>query len=290
MALTIHLGAHKTASTHLQQSVRQVRDRLLAAGVFHADPVLLRGSLPLAAALAKGPGSVPARRFSAELRRMRAGLPDLLLSEENILGGTHRERLHSARGVIYPEAQARVRQVIAMAGGGPATLLLAVRDPAAFHVSAFALQLSLGNEIELGAYLGGRDPARAGWAGLVARLAALEEAARIVVWRYEDYRQLRPRILALMLPPGLAALVPEPPPANVSLSQPGYEWFLRRAMADSEVDLRILAGRACRRFDRGAGHAPLRLLPEEDYRRSAANYARAIARLRRMPKVELLEP
>lgn len=291
MALSIHLGAHKTASTHLQYSLRQVRDRLAEAGLAYIDPNMLRGEpLPLSLILAQGiggPGEAEARQTLQDLRR---GCPDLLISEENILGLTHRSRLFSRVGEIYPRATQRLRHVIALAGGGPAVLYLSLRDPASFIVSAFALQVAGGKELDLDAYLCGRDPARAVWAGLVGRLAAIEEVSRIVLWRYEDYPALRPRLLERLLPAGLAAEVPDPPPANVSLTQAGYEWLLRRAMSGQDLDLRVLARRARQRFPPAAGHAPLRLLDDETYARSASSYAQDIAALRAMPRVEVLEP
>lgn len=291
MALSIHLGAHKTASTHLQYSLRQIRDRLQAAGLCYVDPALLREApMDLSQILAEGPGCAAEPAFRAALQDRRQGCADLLLSEENILGGTHRGRIFSRRGLLYPFAVRRLRQAVALAGGGPAVLYLAIRDPAGFNVSAFALQVALGNEIELAPYLRGRDPAEVGWLGLVKRLAAMEEVARVVVWRYEDYAALRPELLRRLLPPGLADAVPEPPPSNESLTQPGYEWFLRRAMADTEADLRDLAARARRRFRRADGHGPLRLLEAADHARSAENYAAQVAALRRLPRVEFLEP
>ncbi|MGA0617701.1 hypothetical protein [Paracoccus sp. KR1-242] len=290
MALSIHLGAHKTASTHLQYSLRQVRDRLAQAGLFYADPGTLRDVLPLSQALARGEGCPAELSCRRQFQAAREGFADLLISEENILGGTHRSKIYSQRGTLYPRAPHRLRRVIDMAGGGPATLYLALRDPAGFHVSAFALQLSEGNEIELDAYMGGRDPARAPWSGLVKRLKQVEGVGRIVVWRYEDYAALRPELLARLLPEGMAGSVPEPEPRNVSITQPGYDWFVAQAMADNQADLRDLFRQARQKFPRRKGHPRLRLLDEAAHERSAGCYRAEIEALARMPGVELLLP
>ena len=54
-----------------------------------------------------------------------------------------------------------------------------------------------------------------GWAWTVDDEDVLaERVARIVLWRYEDYSALRPRLLARLLPPALAVAVPDPPPAR----------------------------------------------------------------------------
>lgn len=291
MALSIHLGAHKTASTHLQYSLRLVDDRLAAAGLCYADPALLRTApLDLSQILSAGVGCPEEPAFRAALQERRQGCAELLISEENILGGTHRSRMFSRRGLLYPFAVRRLRQVLALAGERQAELYLAIRDPAGFNVSAFSLQVLLGNEIELAPWLRGRDPARVDWLGLVRRLAAMPEVVRLVVWRYEDYAALRPELLRRLLPEGLAPAVPEPPPSNEGLTQAGYDWFLRRAMVDTEADLRQLAARARRRFRRADGHGPLRPLSAEDYARSAESYAAQVAALRGLRKVEFLQP
>ncbi|MTH77730.1 hypothetical protein [Paracoccus aestuariivivens] len=288
--LSIHLGAHKTASTHLQFSLRQVEEQLRERGLAYADPRTLRKEMPLSDALAKGSRSKEAAECRRQLTGLRESHETLLLSEENILGGTHRNNLISKWGMLYPNAGPRIRRVIDLAGGGPATLFLSVRDPAAYNVSAFALQVQQGNEVDIGHYLRGRDPSRIRWSGLVRRLSFIPAVEKIVVWRYEDYRALRPLLLNYLLSEDLAALVPEPPPSNVSMTQPGYEWFLAKLQAGTDLERRVLVRRAQRRFSRADGHPPLRLFEDDVYARSAVNYATEITRIRRQSKVEFLDP
>lgn len=271
-------------------------DQLSDGGVFMAEPGTLRHDVPLERALAEGPegqADIDCSRVFIAARETHA---KMLLSEENILGGTHRRGLFSRRGVLYPYAARRVRQVIAMSGEQEATLFLALRDPASFIQSAFSLQVLWGNEIGLDAYLNRRDPAEVRWSELVRRLSAIGAVGRIVVWRYEDYPALRTRLLARMLPPDLAELVPDPPAVNEGMTQRAYDWFLHRALkrgladkgAEGAAELRGIAGRARRRFPREAGHAALQLLSPEVMARSAAVYADEIAALRDAPKVEFL--
>ncbi|MTH34753.1 hypothetical protein GL279_09085 [Paracoccus limosus] len=274
-------------------SLRRARDELRAAGVFLAEPSMLReeaATIPLSQALAEGEGCAAQHDCRRLLAEARGDAPDLLLTEENILGGTRRGTMFSPQGVLYPFAVRRLRQAIDITGGGPVTLYLGLRDPADFQVSAFALQLALGNELELAPYLQGRDPVRVGWSGLVRRLLTVPGVAGIVVWRLEDYAAVRSQLLRMLLPGDLAARIPDPPPSNESLTQPGYDWFLSRAMADSEIDLRVLARRARARFPRSQGHPPLRLMDEATRARSARAYAAEIARIGSLPGVTLLQP
>ena len=291
MALSIHLGAHKTASTHLQVSLRQVRDQMAAAGLCYVDPAHLRTKpLMLTQMLADGPGCAGEDDFIAAFQALRGGAPDLLVSEENILGGTHRSNCVSRKGVFHPFAVRRLRHLLALTGEEECTLYLALRDPAGFNTSAFALQVSAGNEVEFSAWLRGRDPAHLGWLSLVRRLVAMKDVRHLVIWRYEDYGALRPQLLARMLPDGVAAQVPDLPPANESMTQTGFDWFVDRAMRDSEIDLRKLAMAARLKFRRADGHAPLRLVSDADQLRSAREYADDVAAISGLPKVEFLRP
>lgn len=291
MVLTLHLGAHKTATTHLQESLRLAICPLRDVGVHYLGPRDLRENLlPLIRSL-NDSGRVAQRQRTR--RRMRTAFdvyPEILLSDENIIGGTKRHRLFGPNGQIYPDAGPRLRLLTRLLGNRPVVAALSVRDPARFHMSAFSLQVSQGFELDPDQYMSGRDPAAVDWTGLARRILAVPGVTRLIMWRYEDYRSLRPRILDALLPAGLSAQVPDPRPANVGISQPAYDWLVARAMKDSDTDLRILVRRARSRFPRQDGHPALDMLCADDYERSARNYALDVDRLRGLPGVELLEP
>ena len=118
-----------------------------------------------------------------------------------------------------------MRRTIELAGGGPVTLFCrcAIRR---ISCLGFALQMSHGAEVEFKAPIcrSRSGPDRLDRSGPAAERHS--GVARVVVWRYEDYAALRPRFLARLLPPALAAGIPDPPPANESVTQAGYEWFV----------------------------------------------------------------
>lgn len=289
MILTLHLGAHKTATTHLQASLRAAIGALRQRGVCFAGPMhLRRQTCPLTLALSEAGTRRQAAQARQHFARVAETCSELLISDENIIGGTRRGNLFGRQGQIYPDARPRLRKLLRLLPNRPAVAALSVRDPASFLTSAFSLQLNRGLELELDSYLGGRDPAVVNWTDLATRILSLPGISRLIVWRYEDYRALRPRILSELLPPGLADLIPDPQPVNVSMSQQGYDWLVRHAMRDAEADLRELAGRARNRFARADGHDPLVLLPAAQYERSAQYYAQDMARLQALPGVTFL--
>lgn len=290
MTLTIHLGAHKTATTHLQASWRGAMAELNRQGLYYAGPIDLRQSrCPLTHALGDPRGSVREQRVRAYFDMVRDVYPRILLSDENMLGGTRRDFFFGKAGQVYPDGVPRLRQMFSMLGDRPATVALAVRDPASFQLSAFSLQVMQGTELELEGYLNGRLPWALSWAELARRILTLPQVRRLVVWRYEDYDRLRSRILTTLLSSQLAPYIPDPNPVNIGLSQPGYDWLIGQAMTVTDADLRDLAAQAQQKYPRGQGYPALDLLSSEARARSAQVYQDDIRQLCQLPKVEFLQ-
>lgn len=291
MAVTVHVGAHKTASTHLQQSLRALAPPMRGAGIHYLDVRhLRRWGHRLDDSLGEG---APAERLRAVWQRHLDAAaetwPQILLSEENILGSIRREALMGAAG-IYPHAAARVDRLCAMLRRQPVELFLAVREPLAFLTSAFSMQLEGGLARDFGAYVGDFDPAGLSWTGLAERLLAVDGVARLVVWRYEDYRALRPALLRRLLPAALAGRAPDPRPAVVGLSQAAHDAIRRSLAADPGADLATLAREAKAMFPRSAYPGRLQPLDAAAARRVRAAYGADIARLGRLDRVMLLQP
>lgn len=292
MSLTIHVGAHKTASTHLQQTLRGLIPGMLAAGIHYSDVQHWRGGVTrLAVALGEG---AEAARLRGRLRRRLdvtcATWPEVVISEENILGSLRRDGLMGGDQRVYPQARARVARLAGMLRHRPATICLAVREPCALLTSAFAMQVTGGHELLLADYLGDFDPARLSWSDLAQRLLSVRGVARLVAWRYEDYAALRPRILSAMLPQALVDRASDPPAAIVGLSQPAYQAVLDQALDRPGADVAQLAREAKARFPREAGAPRLDLFDPGTAARARAAYAADLAQLAQLPRATLLGP
>lgn len=292
MSLTIHVGAHKTASTHLQQTLRGMIPGMLAAGIHYSDVQHWRGGVArLGAALGDGP---EAARLRGRLRRrldvLAATWPEVVMSEENILGNLRREGLMGEGHVLYPQAGTRVARLMGMLRHRPATVLLAVREPCAFLTSAFGMQVMGGHELLLADYLDGFDPARLSWTDLAERLLGVPGVTQLVAWTHEEYGAVRPQILGRMLPAALAARADDPAPAIVGLSQPAYREVLSRASARPGADLARLAREAKARHPRAEGAPALDLFDPETAARARDAYRADLARLARLPGATLLRP
>jgi hypothetical protein len=288
IVIGLHLGAHKTASTHLQRTIAAHRVQIEAQGMTYLGPAELRGNgLRLGWVAAGGADAQSAaRRVGKEIARR----PRLLISEENILGTAHEPEM-LLQGRFYPEGGLRLSRVLdALGRDGPSEMLyLAVRDPADFLVSAYGQRL-LGGTIEpFGAYLQGCDPAALRWSELVGRLCAVAGVSGCTIWRYEDWPAVAPGVLAAMLPETLAATINVAPAvSNPGLSQRAQRWVLRRhARGEASAETARVARR---KFPKSATEPAFQPLGEDTRARSAAAYSRDIAALARIPGVSLITP
>lgn len=291
MALTIHVGAHKTASTHTQQTLRGLWPRMTAAGIMYLDMrALRRPGHRLDSSLENGPAA--ARRRSPWRRRMDQASeiwPHILLSEENTLGSIRREGLMGPEGV-YPNAVRRMDRLCAIMRRRPAVLFMGVREPLSFLTSAFSMEVQGGHELDFGEYTAGFDPAALSWSGLAERLLSVRGVAQVVVWRHEDHAAVRGAVLRAMLPDAVARHADDPPPAVVGLSQAAYDEILRRFAADADGDPVTIAREAKTLFPRGGDARPLSVADAATRDRCRESYREDIDRLSRIDGVTLLRP
>lgn len=294
MRIIVHLGAHKTASTHLQLAMGRARTALAGQGVamFLPDDLRRRG-LRLADCLSAEPED---RSHSAVIRQAFAkaarGARQMLISEENILGSAHQPAMiREAR--FYPDAGRRLARLRGLLPTGHVTLALALRDPAGFLVSAYSQRLLSGRLEAFEHYRAGLDPAALSWCELVERLRAAMPAAGLALWPYEDYPANARAVLAVLLgDDDMARLVRlGPGRAHPGLSAAAHDALMAEARALADAPAEAVQARARelrRRFDRAQGHAPLAPLDQATQGRAAASYAQELAQLAAQPGIHLL--
>lgn len=286
--IVLHLGAHKTASTHLQKSLAAARADLAAGGCTYLGPDLLRRELRIPSLERPLKGIL---RKSAALRAALADIttPRLLLSDENILGETRPPSL--AQGdQLYPGAEARLGKLLAALEMEGVTLALALRDPLALMVSGWGHQHVAGREVSFAEYCAAVQPAALRWSGLVERLMGCAGVRDLLLWRYEEYgglaAEIGQRLTGLACVPVLAggqggALLAGPSAralseaAAIRRAQPGldYKHALRRAM---------------RRYPRGPDTPAPQLFAPEEMAASARAYRDDWERLCAMEDVTCL--
>lgn len=204
----VHLGAHKTATTHLQDTLEAVMPQLAGFGITYVPRETFRGAggLPefgaihrmLCSAGLSRPG-LPAGHWLRELGRQAE---ILLLSEENLLGSAS-DLLHRN---LYPQAVSRLQTLRQAAGNASMSVFLAVRSLDTLLPSAYAQRSRFGRsrpgEFESVRKLALQQPVR--WLHFVERLVKIFPPADITIWRFEDYTAAPERFLSELC--GVSAL------------------------------------------------------------------------------------
>lgn len=243
--IAFHVGAHKTASTHLQLVLTGLEGRLAEADVRLVTPQQTRNrGISFAEGVGYPEGDGPAH------------LPPcarLILSEENALG-----RVIDGDGLVlddpfYPSAVKSIAGHVARLAPHPVHLFLAVRAPHDFLTSMYSQALMRGKVTGWSDYEAQVSFRSIDWPGLVARLMDGTGCASLTLWRMEDYNTLLPHLVQRLAGQAMALPDPLPRPAHVGLSA--------RAVA------------ACHAWAQEGLEGPLGAVAREDYPVSDRNPA-----------------
>lgn len=282
--LTFLPGAHKTASTHIQNSLQEAAPALAEHGIALMMPKITRDLLqPLAYELRDHGASDALRARAARVLADHApGASHLIIMDENILGGTKLHMLFGD-GILYPWAQRRLGNLMALFPRAQIHVGLAIRDLVSFLPSAWSEELShIPAPIPFETFMQGVDAPALRWSELVERLAACAPD-RFFLWRYEDYtRDPAPVFQALL--GTQAGLVPRLKKRfRPGLSAPAAQWLF--AQPDPS---RALLKDARRKYPLRKGHAPLDPWPPAARKLLDLAQAEDLNRIARMQGVESL--
>jgi len=180
----IHLGAHKTATTHLQDLLAAMRPALAEQGVDFLPHPQIRDVLRPTWQRGRRPIPLRMRAAARGLGRLRGGPPRVALSEENLLGYPH----DAFSDPVYPHA-GWLRRFRRLTRGAERALFLSIRSYDGFLVSAFYEHMRFApNAGALLAAMRARLRARPpSWPDLLARLRRIFPGSPFRIWRYEDY-------------------------------------------------------------------------------------------------------
>jgi hypothetical protein len=290
LTIAFHIGAHKTATSHLQRSLKHARQALAAEGVRYYGPVYFRQpGHSIQALFGFRPGAhsdealLPA---SEQLALLRKDGHRLVLSEENFIGRLNQPHGRSM-GHRYKSAGARVDS-LATAVGQKIDVCLGVRRPTAFINSAYC-QMLLGGRIQPVQVFQKRNPlSSVDWVDLVTQLRHAIGVGQLTVWQYEDYGGVFPQISANLVGAEAAHLVsPRPKYVNRGLSAAAVAHVMIQPDAPTGEGR---ANAARKQFAVEDGHAPFDGFAEEEHAISDASYARQIKAIDGMAGVTLLRP
>lgn len=269
--LRLHLGVHKTATTHLQTSIQAARSELAATGLCYLGPSDIRQGRSGLLGLLQGESvSVSRARF----RQATQSAPCVLVSDENLIG-TMEDNFLADTDVpgIYRSAAARVEALVDGLGAPPAHLFIGLRDPASYYDSCYRFHLKQREFMTWTDYSARRALRDVSWVPMIRALSALPCVAQITLWRCEDYPDIGPEILRAMLGAPWADL-----PLAEARANPG--------LSDRQVARRYAQAQVRPDFvgNRFTAFGP------DGQRRSANRYKRELRRLSGLGGVTLLSP
>jgi hypothetical protein len=192
MRIHLHIGAHKTATTFIQQAFQQNRSALNKAGI---------GYMPLRVVREKFTGSYdelsPSARIDDYLGDcfegdVPAGITGLILSDENFFGTT-RQSIPS--GILYPLAAERARALRQLLAGHEVTVFLCIRSYDDFIASLYGEALRWGSFLRFEVFRRRLDFESFRWSNYYGRSVRLLHPANFKLWRYEDFRPNSERII-----------------------------------------------------------------------------------------------
>ena len=195
--IIIHAGAHKTASTHLQNRLLENEKRVVKSGCSYLGPEKIRDQFgTLWRALGRSDTPDEQKR---KLAALAAGQPRLVISEENIIGGFKDLMNGPNRAILYPKAVERLARQAQLVAPNPLHIAMAVREPSSYYVSVYNQLLLSGRFQTWERFSKGLDPTAVKWSDILRPIAEIPGVAAVSIWRYEDYHRLLPQILNTLL-------------------------------------------------------------------------------------------
>lgn len=191
--VVLHLGAHKTASTHFNKLLRK-NSALLdkhSVAVPKKDDVRRLITRRIFGQQV-GDGESPAQ----VLAELSGGARTVFISDENILG-TPRGLVQ--RGMMYPSAASNLRNTVTLLGDAPVEIWLAVREPGGFVTSSWGEAMRAHGYLDFSAYVGADPMPSLRWTQLLRRLRAACPDLPLTIWSFEQYRAQAPALLANLL-------------------------------------------------------------------------------------------
>lgn len=285
----LHIGAHKTATTHLQLALQSVRTELRELGVGIYGPSQLRGDgLSLAERFALPHAKSDTVRSddpAGEWRKMSDGCTRVVLSEENFTGVLNRAGA-KMQLPFYANAVERIAGLASVIAPDGVDVFLSIRAPATFLNSIYSQVLMSGGRVRPETFKSKNALTSVNWPNYIDQLTRIQALRSLIVWPYEDYEAHFARIVALMVGDLPSKLVRwQPDFAHRGLSS--------RAVAEIlDLDPEKRSPRQSKllksRFPASDDFPPFDLFTGEDHARSGVIYADQIKLIEQMPKVSLL--
>lgn len=194
----LHLGAHKTATTYLQDLLDLNRGKIWKAGVAYWPRQQIRKILRMAEGKSNWPsvrllrGLVNRKKIEDPFSLILQTGASAILSDENILGNPNDSL--TGKG-YYPYADRSLGYLAKALDRNRVEIYLSVREYSAHLASLYVEALRWGSGITLDQFVATNHRVTGSWESLLKRVHDHFPNAKIVVWRYEDFKAVEGRVI-----------------------------------------------------------------------------------------------
>lgn len=285
--LTFLIGAHKTASTHLQRSLVAQKAPLAKAGVGIIGPMPIGGTLVPLSELLRGRADPELLGLAAEgfLQKHAGTAETVVLMNENILSASLAPEMALKDSQLYTFAPPRVRRLLDLFPDHDIQVGMAVRNPAGFLVSAWQEHMKGHAFRPFRDYLGSTDVTEVSWLRLVKKLRQALGETPLFLWRYEDYPGVAPAVLHQSMGPAAADVTLQGSAANPGFSARALDYLAEAGEVTKET-----TAEALRRFPKGAENPPFQAWNEAEKKAMSERYDQDLRRIEARGLARLLRP
>jgi len=194
--ITLYLGAHKTATTHLQGMLGLGRAWLAGRGIALSLPQDLRKTwLPGFFTWVGNQGRTSIDTLTAELREIMPISGRWIVAEENILGVSNDLM---TRAGLYPMAGERLLGLMQLFEQADIELFFSIRSYADFYRSAYSEVVRNRGYVPFSQFYDESRFAGNSWLQMVRDLQQHIPEEKMTLWCYEDFRSLLPTLVQLI--------------------------------------------------------------------------------------------
>jgi hypothetical protein len=213
----LHIGAHKTATTYMQQKLAINIEALATRGI-HYDPLdILRKNFT--SALQNNPR---ANWEFVENLRGRTKQQDVLISEENISGVPGDLVRH---GVYYANISDRLKTIINMLDIDTPEIYIGLREYSSFMVSMYSEYIRHREFIRFVDYFELYDKSGFSWVKVISDIIDAVPRAKVHIWDFSKFRDIETQVFAGLLGQDPGFLQNPEGPVRESFSEKAMQVF-----------------------------------------------------------------
>lgn len=239
--IVFHVGAHKTATTYLQNRLLVNHAVLEAHNVHCPDIVTLRRNFTYRTQQSEDRRNA----FTADLVNRSKGSGTLLISDENLIGEVDDA---IAIGRQYGRTAERLETYRKLIGAEAPEVYFCIRDHASFEVSLYCEYLRHFPYICFGDFHGVFDASDFSWKKVVEDLMVACPASPIVLWEFGKLRQVEHAVMSRMIGFDYAELTIPPDNARDSFSDIAIRAIDALSTVLDQKHLKMVSGEIARVF------------------------------------------